>query len=153
MPNYDFHSLLQPLEFQDLVCDIVQLRDNIFLETYREGRDSGIDGSYTDSTQKIIVQAKRYKQDFKKLYRDLQYIELPKVRKLSPNRYILGVSVNFGPGEKEKIVNLFKGYITNNSDILSGKDINRLLELPSYKRIELAYPKLWLPSITVLKRY
>ena len=56
MSNYDFHALLEPLEFQDLVCDIVQLRDAIFLETYKEGRDSGIDGSYTDNTQKIIVQ-------------------------------------------------------------------------------------------------
>lgn len=65
MPNYDFNALLEPLEFQDLVCDIVQLRDNIFLEGYKEGRDFGIDGLYTDSTQKIIVQAKRYKQEQK----------------------------------------------------------------------------------------
>ncbi|WP_425803862.1 restriction endonuclease [Desulfitobacterium sp. Sab5] len=152
MPNYDFHVLLEPLEFQDLVCDIVQLRDGIFLETYKEGRDSGIDGSYTDSTKKIIVQAKRYQQDFKKLYRDLRHIELPKVRKINPERYILGVSIDFQPKEKEKIVNLFEGYITSTSDVLSRKDINRLLGEPAYKRIELAYPKLWLPSITVFEK-
>ena len=152
MPNYDFHALLEPLEFQDLVCDIVQLRDGIFLETYKEGRDSGIDGLYTDGTRKIIVQAKRYQQDFKRLFRELQNSELPKVRKLKPDRYILGVSMDFLPEEKEKIRELFEGYIISTSDILSRKDINRLLREPKYKRIELAYPKLWLPSITVLKK-
>ena len=152
MPDYDFHVLLEPLEFQDLVCDIVQLRDDIFLETYKEGRDSGIDGSYTDCTKKIIVQAKRYQQDFKRLYRELQNIELPKVRKLNPDRYILGISMDFQPEEKEKIKNLFERYIINTSDILSRKDMNRLMRKPEYKRIELAYPKLWLPNLTIFKK-
>lgn len=152
MPNYDFHALLEPLEFQDLVCDIVQLRDDIFLETYKEGRDSGIDGSYTDGSKKIIVQAKRYQQDFKRLYHDLQHIELPKVLKLKPARYILGVSIDFQPEEKKKIKALFEGYIISTSDILSRKDMNRLLGDPAYKRIELAYPKLWLPSINVFEK-
>lgn len=152
MSNYDFHALLEPLEFQELVCDIVQLREGIFLETYKEGRDSGIDGFYTDGTRKIIVQVKRYQQDFKRLYYDLQHSELPKVRKLKPDRYILGVSIDFQPGEKEKIVELFKGYITTTSDVLSKKDINRLLREPLYKRIELAYPKLWLTSIAVFEK-
>lgn len=103
MNNYDFHDLLEPLEFQDLVCDIVQLRDNIFLETYKEGRDFGIDGLYADNTKMIIVQAKRYKQNFNRLYRDLRYIELPKVRKLNPDRYILGVSIDFDPKQKKRL--------------------------------------------------
>ncbi len=152
MPDYDFQNLLEPMEFQDLVCDIVQLRDSIFLETYREGRDSGIDGSYTDNTKKIIVQAKRYQQDFKKLYYDLQHIELPKVIKLKPDRYILGVSLDFEPEQKEKIVSLFEGYITNTRDILSRKDINRLLREPAYKRIVLAYTKLWIPNLPVFEK-
>ncbi|SHN57265.1 AAA family ATPase [Desulfitobacterium chlororespirans] len=152
MSNYDFHALLEPLEFQDLVCDIVQLRDNIFLETYKEGQDSGIDGSYTDNTQKIIVQAKRCQQDFNKLYRGLQHKELPKVKKLNPDRYILGVSMDFNPEQKTKIVELFAGYITNTRDILSRKDINRLLRDPFYEHIQYAYPKLWSPNLAVLEK-
>lgn len=152
MPNYDFHDLLEPLEFQDLVCDIVQLRDDIFLETYKEGRDLGIDGLYTEVTKTTIVQAKRYQQNFNKLHYDLQHIELPKVRKLNPDRYILGVSIDFSPPQKDKIINLFEGYITCTGDILSRKDLNKLLEDPKYKRIELAYPKLWLPSINVFEK-
>src|SRR5659263_664208 len=142
MSNYDFHALLEPLEFQELVCDMIQIRDDIFLETYKEGRDSGIDGSYTDGDKKSIVQAKRYQQDFKILYRGLQHIELPKVRKLNPDRYILGISMDFTPKQKDEIVKLFEGYITSTSDVLSRKDINRLLGKPAYNRIELAYLKL-----------
>jgi hypothetical protein len=87
MPDYDF-ALLEPLEFQALVCDIVELRENITLETYKAGRDLGIDGLYTDGKKKTVVQAKRYKpNDFNRLYRDLKNNELPKVRKLNPDRY------------------------------------------------------------------
>jgi len=82
----------------------------------------------------------------------LQHIELPKVRKLNPDRYILGISMDFTPKQKDEIVKLFEGYITSTSDVLSRKDINRLLGKPAYKRIELAYLKLWLPSINVFEK-
>lgn len=154
MVDYDFHALLEPLEFEKLVCDIIQARDNIYLETYKEGRDSGIDGSFTDKNKKkTIVQAKRYKKDaFNRLYRDLEQIELPKVRKLKPERYILGVSIDFSPPEKEKIVKLFEGYIVTTDDVLSSRDMNRIIKDPKYNWIELAFPKLWLPSINVFKK-
>jgi hypothetical protein len=153
MSNYDFHALLEPLEFEGLVCDVVQQREGIFLETYKEGRDSGIDGSYTDSnSKKTIVQAKRYQQDFNRLYRDLERLELPKVRKLNPDRYILGVSIDFGPGQKEKISALFGNYISSKDDILSSRDINRLLNEPAYDWIVQAYPNLWVPNISIFKK-
>ncbi len=152
MPNYDFHALLEPLEFQELVCDIVQIRDGIFLETYKEGPDSGMDGLYSDNNKKIIVQAKRYNpHDYKRLLRDLK-LELSKVRKLNPTRYILGVSMDFTPNQKDEIKKLFEGYIVHTSDVLSREDINRLLKDPAYKQIELAYTKLWLPSINVFEK-
>lgn len=112
----------------------------------------GIDGLYTDGTKKNIVQAKRYQQNFNRLYYDLQHIELSKVRKLNPDRYILGISMDFSPAEKNKIKDLFEGYIIDTSDIVSRKDINNLLKGPAYKQIELAYPKLWLPSVNVFEK-
>ncbi|MBW7473944.1 restriction endonuclease [Paenibacillus oenotherae] len=152
MPNYDFHTLLEPLEFEGLVCDVVQQREGIFLETYREGPDSGIDGLYRDrNNKKTIVQAKRYK-DFNRLYRDLKHFELPKVRKLNPYRYILGVSIDFRPGQKEKIKELFSEYISSESDILSNTNMNRLLKEPKYEWIIQAYPKLWMPNINIFKK-
>ncbi|UKS24180.1 AAA family ATPase [Paenibacillus sp. HWE-109] len=152
MFNYDFHALLEPLEFEGLVCDVVQQREGIFLETYKEGRDMGIDGSYTDrDSKKTIVQAKRY-QDFNKLYYNLEHLELPKVRKLNPDRYILGVSIDFGLGQKEKILALFGEYISSKDDILSTRNINRLLNEPTYHWIVQAYPNLWVPSISIFKK-
>uniref|UniRef100_UPI000248CBA4 ATP-binding protein n=1 Tax=Paenibacillus elgii TaxID=189691 RepID=UPI000248CBA4 len=149
---FDSVNVLEPLEFEGLVCDIVQLREGIFLETYKEGRDSGIDGLYIDSNgKKTIVQAKRYK-DFNRLCRDLERLELPKVRKLNPDRYILGVSFEFGPGEKEKIKDLSCGYISSERDILGKKDMNRLLRDPKYEWIVQAYPKLWMPNIAIFKK-
>lgn len=56
-------------------------------------------------------------QSFLDIYSHLQYNELPKVRKLNPDRYILGVSADFEPEQKEKLIDLFKGYIINTSDI------------------------------------
>ncbi|MEC0329595.1 ATP-binding protein [Paenibacillus macerans] len=153
MPNYDFHALLEPLEFEKLVCDIVQVREGLFVEMYKEGRDSGIDGSYINHDKRTIIQAKRYKQDFKQLYKSFKNIELPKVRKLKPDRYILGVSITFQPDEKEQIKELFEGFITSTNDILSERDINRLLEVPNYQWVELAHHKLWLPSINVLEKF
>ncbi|WP_141506273.1 restriction endonuclease [Paenibacillus luteus] len=152
MSNYDFHSLLEPLEFEKLVCDIIQKRDCIVLKMYKEGRDMGIDGLYIDGNFKTIVQAKRYQPDFKKLYRDLEHFELPKVRKLKPNRYILGISMELSPNEENNIIQLFEGFILNNHDILHSKDMNSFLEDPLYKQILLRYPKLWLPNTNVMEK-
>ncbi|WP_126425178.1 restriction endonuclease [Brevibacillus marinus] len=149
MPNYDFHALLEPLEFEKLVCDIVQQRDGIFLKMFKAGRDSGIDGSYIDNSNQTIVQAKRHRPEFSTLYRELKN-EVPKVRKLQPARYILGVSMELSRNEVYKIIELFEGFIVNERDILDRKDMNRLLEEPTYKQILLKYPKLWFPNPNVL---
>lgn len=151
MSNYDFHSLLESLEFEKLVCDIIKIRDGCIVETYREGHDSGIDGLFTDkSGKRTIIQAKRYK-DFKSLFAHLKGIELSKVHKLNPERYILGVSFDFGPTQKEKIVQLFEGYILSKDDILSRSDMNRLLGEPKYNLTIQAHPKLWLPNLNIFK--
>ncbi len=151
MPNYDFHALLEPLEFERLGCDIIQQREGIFLKMFKEGRDSGVDGSYIDNNNKTIVQVKRHQPDFKNLYSVLEN-ELPKVRKLQPDRYILGVSMELSRNEVYKIIELFEGFIVNERDILDRIDINRLLEEPTYKHILLRYPKLWFPNPNVLEK-
>jgi len=152
MKNYDFHSLLEPYEFQNLACDIIQMRDKITLEQFREGRDAGIDGLYIDRGKKIVVQAKRYKQDFKVLYRDLKSKEIDKVKKLMPSRYILATSVDLTLSEKNQLKELFEGFILTSGDILGKKDLNNLLSFADYEVIERSYAKLWLPSVTVFKQ-
>lgn len=152
MPKYDFHNLLEPLEFEKLVCDIIQMREGVFIQTFKEGPDGGIDGLYRSKDQKIIVQAKRYK-DFNQLIKTLKESELSKVRKQNPDRYILGVSLDFSPQQKAEIVQLFSGFIHDDQDVLSQADINRLLEDSKYQSVEAAHPKLWLPSLPVLQKF
>ncbi|MEC1450119.1 ATP-binding protein [Bacillus haynesii] len=151
MSNYDFHALLEPLEFEKLVCDIISQRDGISLRMYKEGRDEGVDGSYTDDNIKIIVQAKRYQSNFKSLYRSLT-LELPKVRKLQPDRYILGISMALSKSQVDDIIDLFKEFNVNEHDILDRVEMNRLLEQPAYKQTVLKFPKLWFPNVNVLEK-
>lgn len=150
MPKYDFHHLLEPLEFEKLVCDVIQVRENNFVQMYKEGPDQGIDGSYTLNNKKTIIQAKRYK-DYKALLSNLKTYELPKMLKEKPDRYILGVSLDFEPKHKKEICELFDGFILSEADILSQTDINRLLEDPKYKHVQAAHPKLWLPNSAILQ--
>ena len=46
MSDYDFRKIFEPMEFQDFARDMIQVRENIFLESFAEGRDKGIDGRY-----------------------------------------------------------------------------------------------------------
>ncbi len=43
MKNYDFHHLLEPVEFQEFARDMIQVREKIRLEAFREGPDQGMD--------------------------------------------------------------------------------------------------------------
>lgn len=145
MIKYDFNNLLEPYEFQNLVRDIVQVRDHIILETFSEGKDNGIDFRTKDEKNSIIVQVKNYK-NFQQLYQQLKKEEYQKIKKLNPTRYLLVTSVQLTTNQKEKLYNLLKEYVTSYSDIISGLDLNNLLQQPAYQDIELNYPNLWYNS-------
>ena len=102
MRSYDFNEKLDWKSFQVLAVEIVQYRENIQFQTFRDGRDKGADGLWFDDKKKIILQAKRYK-NFSDLYRQLKIAELEKVRRLNPDRYILVVSLKLSKHEAEKI--------------------------------------------------
>lgn len=64
MKNYDFHQLLEPLEFQEFARDMIQVREKIDMEAFREGPDQGIDARcITPEGKCIILQAKRWAND------------------------------------------------------------------------------------------
>ncbi|WP_025334945.1 hypothetical protein [Paenibacillus sabinae] len=151
MSDYDFHRLLEPMEFQNFVRDVVQKRDGIYLESYKEGKDQGVDGGCFNINHTIILQAKRWKCDYRSLYKHLKNEEKEKVDKLNPDRYILGVSMDLSKKQKDEIVELFSPYIVDSSDIITEKDFNNLLEQDEFKAIEKTYSKLWLPSTSILQ--
>lgn len=149
MCNYDF-EILQYNEFENLTRDLLQAEFGIFIESFKDGKDGGIDLRFgINEKDKCIVQVKRYK-DWTSLKQQLED-EVEKVKRLKPKpkRYILSTSVPLSPANKEAIKTIFTGYIKDTADILGRDDINNLLD--KHPDIEKQYYKLWLSSTAVLE--
>ncbi len=147
MPNYDF-LVLSPAEFENVSRDLLQKKLSLYLESFTEGRDGGIDlRSTTNSKNTLIVQAKRYKT-YSSLKTNLKK-ELKKVKNLTPQRYILTTSVGLTPKRKNEILLLFSPFILSTEDIFGKDDLNNLLTIN--KDVEKEHYKLWLSSINVLE--
>jgi DNA polymerase III delta prime subunit len=150
MPNYDFHTL-SPYDFELISRDIIQARDNIVLESFRTGRDGGIDFRYCPSEdQKTIVQCKHYRgTSVSGLIRSLEK-EAQKLIKLSPCRYIIVTSLPLTPANKASIQKLFASNVLKAEDIITAEDLNNLLGM--FPQIETSHHKLWLASIPVMQK-
>lgn len=146
MKNYDF-NILSPFEFEILSRDLLQKHLDLYLESFGEGTDNGIDLRHSKG-ELLIVQAKRYKT-FSSLYSNLKK-EVSKVQALNPQKYLIATSVSLTPNNKAKIKKLFAPYIKSEEDILGKEDLNNLLTL--YPEIERGFHKLWLSSIDVLNQ-
>ena len=146
MLDYDF-IILQPSEFECFSRDLLQAREGIFIESFADGRDKGIDLRFAYSKDKTcIVQCKRYKE-WKDLKGKLKE-EVEKVKRLSPQRYILTTSVDLTVKQKDVVLAMFNPFILSGMDVLGKKDLNNLLE--QNPEIEKNYHKLWLASTNVL---
>lgn len=146
MLDYDF-KILQPSEFECFSRDLLQAREDIFIESFADGRDKGIDLRFAYSKDKTcIVQCKRYKE-WKELKGKLKE-EVEKVKRLSPQRYILTTSVDLTVKQKDEVLAMFNPFILNGMDVLGKKDLNNLLE--QNPAIEKNYHKLWLASTNIL---
>ncbi|RQO77799.1 hypothetical protein DBR40_07435 [Pedobacter sp. KBW01] len=146
MLDYDFLNL-SPIEFEVLTRDVLQLHLGVQLESFGQGKDSGIDLRYAKGSG-LVIQCKRY-TDFSVLLQALKK-EIKTVEKLAPKRYILVTSVSMLPERKRKIAELFSPYILGPEDIFGREDLNNLLT--QYPQVEKANFKLWLSSTTVLEK-
>ncbi|MCW3085838.1 MAG: hypothetical protein JWP12_3204 [Bacteroidetes bacterium] len=149
MVNYNFLNLTS-IEFEDLARDILQVRENIILESFKAAKDGGIDFRYKDKTNTIILQVKRF-ESYKDLKRILITKEIAKVKKLKPARYILISSIDFTPFQKQELMELFKGFILLEGDLLGKRDLNNLLGQQKYERVRKAHYKLWMTGTDVLQ--
>lgn len=149
MPDYDFQPL-SSFDFQVLSRDLLQKRLSIVLESFGSGKDKGIDFRLRDSSGKLVVQCKHYR-DYASLLQVLRKHEAEKVKKLQPTRYILSLSTSLTPDRKEEILRLFAPYCQNTGDILGREDLNNLLGL--YPDVERKNMKLWLTNTAVLERF
>lgn len=146
--SYDFQQL-SPHDLEILVQDLLQAEWGLILESFKTGRDGGIDLRYAKGDHRLIVQVKHYvRSGLSGLMRDLK-AEAAKVSTLKPSRYIVVTSVPLSPGNKQAIVDIFGSKISP-ADVLGQEDLNNLLG--RHQSVEQKHFKLWLASRAVLDR-
>lgn len=147
MPEYDFHQL-SPIDLERLTRDLLQAQWSVQLESFKSGRDGGIDLRYASGPCNLIVQVKHYvRTGLDGLLRDLKN-EDEKIAKLAPSRYVVVTSVPLSPANKAKIVDALPSAPLVVSDVFGQDDLNNLLGC--HPAIEQGHPKLWLASRAVL---
>ena len=147
---YDF-SQLSSLDFEEICRDLLQEEMGERLETFKPGRDQGIDVRLLLGKKKTYMQCKHYiKSGLPALLNKLKNEEADKVKKLAPDRYVFCTSLPLSAPDKAKIKNIFDPFIRTDSDIFGQEDLNNLLN--RHKKIETQHFKLWLSSTAVLER-
>lgn len=149
---YDFKTLCD-YDFEILSKDLLQKYLNCHLESFKKGRDGGIDLRYSRSkaSRDIIIQCKHYaNSSFSNLKSNLLNSELYKIEKLKPTRYIFITSLGLTPQQKDDLFTILSPYCHSTSDILGNDEVNGLLR--TYSDVEKAHYKLWLTSTAVLDK-
>ncbi len=152
MTTYNL-SEISAFEFEALCRDLLQEELGLSLELFTPGPDGGIDiryiGCQDNEKHTIIGQCKCWAEDsFSSLLTHLSREELPKIRKLAPQRYIVMTSVPLTPGRKEQVVRALEPWIQTPNDIMGKHDISGLLA--RHSEVERRHIKLWLTSTEVL---
>ncbi len=150
MPGYDFRTL-SAFDFEHLVRDLLQKELKVRLESFKRGRDSGIDMRLRVRARlNAVVQCKHYVESgYSRLLSHLKKSEVPKVQALKPKRYVLATSVGLTPANKDELAALFAPYCQGSADVFGADDLNNLLG--RHPEVEQAHFKLWLTSTAVLE--
>lgn len=146
--NYDF-NILDPIEFEQLICDLFSKEWNTVFESFKPGADEGIDLRHCLNHKNTIVQCKRYNE--KKINQLKQNLkkELTKIEKLKPQRYILATSIPLSKKDKDSIHQILQPWCKI-SDIYGKNEITTLLK--KHEDVERSHFKLWISSTTVLEQ-
>ncbi len=151
MSNYNF-STLNDKEFEDISKDLLNSKFSLELQSFRRGRDKGIDLRFSTSKKNnsIVVQVKHYlNSGYSQLKFKIINSELPKIGKLKCDRYILVTSIDLSVGQKDELKNILSPYVKSSNDIIGQNELNDYLS--EFKEIEKKYYKLWLSSTTVIQ--
>jgi hypothetical protein len=93
---YDFRTL-SPIDFEELVRDLLQAELHLRMESFGPGSDLGIDFRFSEADGKAIVQVKHFLDSGAEALIRAARQENHKVSKLAPARYLLGTSVSLTP--------------------------------------------------------
>ena len=124
---YDF-TTLSPDDFEALVADLLSGEWGARLESFKPGKDDGIDLRNTRVSESgAIVQCKRYApHKINELLRSMA-TESKKLRKLRPPRYVLATSVDLSPRNKDDLLSCLSPWCKNTGDIYGPSELNGLL--------------------------
>ncbi|MYM29289.1 hypothetical protein GTP58_13245 [Duganella sp. CY15W] len=149
---YDFSSL-SPTDFEQLVADLLFHEWGTRLESFKEGKDGGIDLLNSRSPENeptTIIQCKRYAADKLSALKSSLKEEVKKLKKLKFDRYVLVTSVPLSKVNKEDIIKILSPYCDSTDDIYGGTEVNALIR--NYPTVERAHFKLWVGSTAILER-
>lgn len=146
----DFQNL-SPLDFEELVRDLLQAELGRRFESFGPGADLGIDFRSAKAGT-LVVQAKHYGRSGSAALLRAAATEDAKVAALKPRprRYVLATSVSLSPALKQKIIDAMPSTPLRAADIVGVEDLNNLLR--RHPDVELQHFKLWLSSTLVLER-
>jgi len=149
LSDYDFKTL-NDKEFEILSADLLSIALSRKFERFKPGKDAGVDGRYfTDDGKEVILQCKHWASTpIAQLISSLKNIELPKLNKLKPSRYILSISLPLSRKDKKEIATALGSHLSSQSDIFGREDLNDILRV--CPEIEQNHYKLWLHSASVL---
>ena len=149
MPDYDFR-VLSPIDFEILAQALLQKELKLRLEAFKAGADQGVDLRYArNKRHDIIIQCKHYVgSNFRTLCRSIAR-EIPKLRRLAPDRYLLVTSLPLSLANKQILMRMCAPFIHRTSDIYGREDLNNLLA--RHKSVERQTFKLWFSSTAVFE--
>lgn len=146
---YNFTNL-SPLDFEDLVRDLIGCELGIRFEAFCAGPDGGMDGKHSKGSESIILQAKhRPGARFAALQSAIRK-ERPAIDALNASRYLLATSKGLTPANKAALADTIGPTLQTEADIFGANDLESLLR--KHPRVAEAHIKLWLAETTILKR-
>ena len=151
MPDYDFKRLSH-VDFEELIHDLLESDWDCRLEAFKTGRDGGVDLRHIahDETR-TIVQCKHYPNtSVPTLISKLKNEELPKIRALAPERYVLVTSAGLTPGNKTALFEALQPFVLREDDIIGAAEIEARLR--DNDDVVKTHYKLWLTSTAVMER-
>lgn len=145
----DFRSL-SPLDFENLVRDLLQAELDLRMESFAPGKDGGVDFRYATAGATTIIQVKHYLDSPFSALRRVLAKENQNVLRLKPQRYILVTSAALTPASKDRLIAAIPAAPLARDDVLGREDLNNILG--RHPEIERQHFKLWLASTAVLER-
>lgn len=150
MDQFDLGRLTD-FDFEAVCKDIFEARLGVDLELFSPGRDEGVDLRYFGSNNsQLIIQCKHWSRSARSaLVRHMKKVELPKVRRIGPARYILATTVEMTKMSKDSIATTLNPYMAGPSDCFGVHEI--VSALGANPQIVQRHLRLWLSSTAVLQ--